>query len=115
MNLRLHLISSKSRVLSTNIIHNAIRKFGNHPSVLKIKENIICTEKFSFAIATEKEIITLIKELNISKPTTFNTIPAKVILESCNIFAPYIATNYKNSILNRKFPSRLKLAEITPV
>ena len=114
-NLRIEGYQAESRVLSTNIIHNAIRKFGNHPRVLQIKENIICTEKFSFAVATEKEIRTLIKELNISKPTTFNTIPAKVILESCNIFAPYIATSYKNCILNGKFPSRLKLVEITPV
>ena len=68
-------------------------------------------EKFSFAVATEKEIITLIKELNISKPTTFNTIPAKVILEICNIFAPYIATSYKNSILN----VQTETSEITPV
>ena len=111
-NLRIEGYQAETRLFSTNIIHYAIRKFGNH---LKIKENIIRMEKFSFAVATEKEILTLIKALNISKPTTFNTIPAKVILKTCNIFAPYIASSYKNSILNGKFPSRLKLAEITPV
>ena len=63
-NLKIGGYQADTRVFSTNMIQNAIRKLRNHPSIPKI----ICTEKFSFTVCTEKEIISLIKELNTSKP-----------------------------------------------
>ena len=60
-----------------NPIGEATNKFKDHPSILKIKENINIIEKFSFSETKEEEFKNEIKNLNSNKPTTFNNIPAK--------------------------------------
>ena len=53
-------------------ILNAITKFEDHPSIKKIKDNIIVTVKFSFPETTIDDMVTEIKCLDKNKPTTFN-------------------------------------------
>ena len=55
-------------------INKIVSKFKNHPSIIKIKQNIEINEKCSFSSSSLNEI----KDLNCKKPTNLNTIPAKV-------------------------------------
>ena len=55
-----------------------------------------------------------IKNLNATKPTTYNNIPAKILVEYCDIYASPIHRLYNYSTLNGTFPDAMKLADITP-
>ena len=56
----------------------------------------------------------MINHLNTTKPTTYNNIPAKFLVEYCDICAHPIHTLYNNSIMEGTFPDAMKLADITP-
>ena len=60
------------------------------------------------------DITTIIKSLNINKPTTFNNIPAKAIVLTNDISAPIISKIYNDSILSHDFPQLFKKADINP-
>ena len=95
-------------------IFNAINKFRSHPSILKIKERITIRKEFSFKFSSVADIESEIQKLNINKPTTFNNIPAKILIENSDICSPYLSKIYNESILNSNFPGPLKKADITP-
>ena len=62
-------------------IYNTTTKFAEHPSILKIKQMIHTKNKFTFSMSNVADITMEINNLNINKPTTFNNIPAKLIVE----------------------------------
>ena len=98
-----------------NTVSNIITKFKDHPSILKIRENVLVNETFHFSMISEAAMSTEIKSLNKNKPTTFNNIPIKILIDSCEIFPPFLTAVYNDSILKCTFPSTLKQADITPV
>ena len=102
-----------------NVIHNdeinrAIFKFKDHPSIIKIKDNVHVESKLIFDMINEEEIIHQIKNLNVNKPTTFNNIPVKIILENKDICSPFIYKIFNESIKSGTFPDNLKMADVTP-
>ena len=52
--------------------------------------------------------------MNRNKPTTYNNIPAKLLIDNVNVCAPDITRIYNDSVLNCTFPDLLKMADITP-
>ena len=54
-----------------------------------------------------------IKNLNLNKPTTYNNIPAKSLLDNVDICTPYITKMYDDSAQSSIFPKNLKMADIT--
>ena len=101
--------------IDSDPISKIIVKFKDHPSVLKIKEREIEQESFRPSTVNEKVISDGINSLNKNKPTSFNNIPIKVLMDTCDITSSYITTIYNNSITNSCYPSPLKWADITPV
>ena len=95
-------------------IFNSIQTFKDHPSILKIKQNIHVNEKFTFSTSNPADITMLIKNLNINKPSIYNNIPAKIVVDAVDICAPIISKIYNDSILRKVFPGHLKIADITP-
>ena len=89
-------------------IFNSIQTFKDHPSILKIKQNIHVNEKFTFSMFNPADITMLIKNLNI------NNIPDKIVVDTVDISAPIISKIYNDSILRNVFPGHLKIADITP-
>ena len=96
-------------------INDVITKFKDHPSILKIKQRVQIKDTFTFSMTNVDEIMTEINHLNINKPTTFNNIPAKLIVETNDICSPFICRIFNDSIINYTFPDSLKMADITPV
>ena len=101
--------------INDNNIINMINKFKNHPSIINIKERVDITETFSFSRCSVDDIERDINKLNINKPTTFNNIPAKILVENSEICSPFISKIYNDSIFSSNFPGPLKNADITPV
>ena len=96
-------------------IDNAILKYKNHPSIKLINENVSFESRFSFTEVNEDDIQQEILNLNPQKPGTFGNIPTRILKRSSEVC--YVLKNIWNyEILGElTFPSKLKLADITPV
>ena len=70
--------------------------------------------KFSFALSSLDEIKKCINKLNTAKPTTYNNIPAKSLVEYSDVCSELIHMLYIDSIQNGTFPNVMKLTDITP-
>ena len=92
----------------------SINKFSNHPSIIKIKENVKTRNLFSFSLRGLDEIEDKISNLNGKKPTTLNTIPTKILINNSDICSKYICNFYNDFIQCSQFPNTMKKAEIIP-
>ena len=100
--------------ISDDPIDNALSKYKNHPSILMINENVSFESRFSFTTVSEDDIQKEI--LNPKKPGTFGNIPTKMLKSSSEICTVALKNIWNSEILqNFHFPSKLKLADITPV
>ena len=95
-------------------ISNIVGKFQNHPSIIKIKENVKIEERFCFKPISELIINEKIDSLDKRKPTTYNNIPTRVLVENKDIISPIITEMYNESTHQSIFPNALKLADVTP-
>ena len=90
-------------------------KFKNHPSILKIRQNInISPNKFSFVTMDINDVEDKINNLH-EKTTSIDDIPAKILKKCCNVVSPYITEIYKDSTQKKGFPNPLKKAIVTSV
>ena len=85
-----------------------INNFKNHPSIIDINENIQINEHFSFA-KMNKEDVTIIKLMDVNKPTTYNNIPPKMLVENSDICSTQISIIYNDSVFNHMFPNAFKM------
>ena len=69
---------------------------------------------FSFSTKNIKVIHEEIANLNTKKPTTQNTIPAKILLENIDTCTPLLTKIYNDSVNIGNFPTVLKSADMTP-
>ena len=76
----------------------AIEKYENHPSILKIKENIPEGECFSFKQTNLKSVIKEICNLDDSKSFPIESMPAKILKEVSDIVVPKIVIDFNSSI-----------------
>ena len=95
-------------------ISSILEKFKNHPSILTIKEKVQNPDKISLTQVCEKDIVTEINNLNTRRPTTFKSIPVRLITEYSDICAPHIRNIYNNSLKSNSFPNNLKMADVIP-
>ena len=79
-----------------------------------IKENVKVDKGFHFESVDESTINDKINTLDKKKPTTYNNIPTRVLVENKDIISPIITEMYNNSNRYSNFPGSLKLADITP-
>ena len=98
---------------SNNAVLSAVNKFQNHPSILKIKSNRTYSG-FSFRPVNYEEVLTELKNLDVSKTTQLEGIPTKIVKENLNIFATFLAKDINKCIRKGEFPDKLKTADITP-
>ena len=61
-------------------ISNIVKKFENHPSILKIKEKVKIETKFHFSTISEASTREMINTMDTNKPTTYNNIPTKILI-----------------------------------
>jgi hypothetical protein len=80
-----------------------------------VKPYLYNKPKFSFKLITDNEVLSYINKLDNRKPLGPSTIPAWAIKDAAKILTPHICYLINLSIINRVFPSQLKLADVTPV
>ena len=100
-------------------VEKAIKKFEFHPSILLIKNKIgknVSQNLFCFNEVTKAEVLKEINYINNKKANPFNTIPSKILKISSECSADTLTSLINKSLTSsRKFPSNLKLADITPI
>ena len=104
--------------ISENIsdpVIKAIVKYRAHPSIIVIKENCTSKSNFNFSFVEKVDILKEIKMLQSNKATQNTDIPTKLIKDNADIFAEFIFISLNKCIEQSVFPSKLKLANITPV
>jgi hypothetical protein len=86
-----------------------------YPSLIEIKKQNDCTNKFVFEKVTTDKVEKIINNINIKKATGVDGIPAKIIKCSKSIIAPQITSILNMSIDQNVFPDKLKKAQVTPL
>ena len=107
--------SSHCELLLEDPVLKAIKKYVNHPSVLKIKDSIPKDSSFSFNATDMNSVIKEIFKLNNSKTSPIESIPSKILKYNYDIFAPKILMDFNSSLLTGIFPNNLKLADVSPI
>ena len=96
-------------------IKNAIEKYSNHPSVLKIRENYPRDSAFSFQPTNMESVFKEIRNLDESKSSPLRSMPARILKDIIPILCPKIVRDFNFSIQNGLFPQNMKLADVAPV
>ena len=71
-------------------------------------------QMFTFNFITLDNMGKKINNLDLTKSNPINSIPAKIVVGNSDIFAPILYNNFNNNITYGTFPSKLKIADITP-
>ena len=101
--------------VSSDEIDEILKQYELHPSILKIKENVIIGEEFRFSDLVEQDMQNQILQLNSKKAGILNDIPAKVLQGSNDIVSNYLCDIYNNSKSNESYPSSLTFRIVTPI
>ena len=99
---------------SDDAVDAAIEKFECHPSIRQIKERVN-PQAFSFDPVLLEQVKEELSNLDPKKANGLNCIPAKHLKE-CADECGSVLTNLINScIADNVFPSKLKMADVTPI
>ena len=101
-------------IINLSQIDKIISKYKNHPSILKIKENVKTKEKCSFSKPTIDNVETTLLSLYSKKATIENDIPIKVLVGTKDLTMGYITGIYHHAIENQIFPVSLKKTGVIP-
>ena len=63
---------------SCNSIGDIVKKYNQHPSFLKIKQDVNIDDKFTFSESTDQQFQGQIKSLDPKKATVDNDIPSNI-------------------------------------
>ena len=96
-------------------IDEILKQYELHPSILKIKENIIIDEQFRFSDLVEQDMQDQIMQLNPKKAGIENDLPAEMLQGSNDIVSNHLCGIYNNSKSNESYPSSLKVGTVTPI
>ena len=92
----------------------AIVKCRAHPSIIAIKEKCNPKSNFNSSFLEKVDILKEIKMLPSNKATENTGIPTKLIKYDADIFAEFVSISLNKCIELSVFPSKLRLANITP-
>ena len=79
-------------------IETTISKYKNHSSILKVKEHIKVTEKFTFSKPTPNDLDVHLIYLNPKKTAVENDIPTKILIDTKEIANKFLTNIYHKCI-----------------
>ena len=117
-NLCIENIDTFSNVDNINNIYDpilkVIKRFENHPSILKIHEFVKNEELFDFSHISPEIVSKEIDAFNVTSACPKDSIPPNIIKCNADIFSSKLSHDFNLAIDNGIFPSNLKQADITP-
>ena len=98
---------SISHKFSDDPLVNAIRKYENHPSIIKIKSSVETTQLFDFNFVSSDDIFKIINSMDSAKKTS-GPIPIKIVKLANKKICKDLANCINECIKQNKFPYELK-------
>ena len=114
---------SVNSIKSEDPLQNLVTKYKNHPSIRSVLHKspntsfslkTISNASFSLKTVSKKDIEKEILNLNVAKASQDSDIPTKIIKKNPDIFS-ILFKEFNKSLEICKFPSSLKMANVTPV
>ena len=106
--------NEKNENINNQKLTTIIKKFQNHPSIMKIKSKYAIQEKFSVKSVTVKDIENIIKNMPNNKASGGET-PLNILKQS-RITYKMLADCINDAIVGENiFPDILKFGDVTPV
>ena len=96
-------------------LHQIIKMFEKHNSIITIKNNLKHNTLFEFQPITKDTLKEIILSLDHNKAFGHDMISAKFLKLSADIIAGPLANIFNKGILQGTFPSSMKLAVVSPV
>ena len=99
------------------VINEIVQNYGNHPSILKIRENFDNSqsiEQFQFNSVTTSGIYNLVKDIDGKKATGTDKIPPKLVKTSAEVLFRPLADAINNNISKGVFLDNAKIASVSP-
>ena len=97
----------------TDPIDEAVHKFSNHPSILKIKNHYQNAGSFHFQKVTPDALDKEVSDLNPRKATTHKNVPPKILKLNSDICVEPLTQIFNDCIENSSFPDELKCTDVT--
>ena len=113
----LDITENRDLLTSVNIsdpVEKCIKKFENHPSILKIKEKM-SGASFSLTSIGYEQVQKEVQNLKAKKANTFNNIPVKILQGCFDVCGEKLHRIMESAFVTNSFPKQLKLADVTPV
>ena len=91
----------------------AITKYSLHPSVKRIKDDFNPSRMFEFALVSKEEVYKQLDKLDLKKATPLESIPAKILKGSSDVFLPYLTNIFNLCLAENYFPNELKKGDVS--
>ena len=105
---------SINSVNSEDPLENLVIKHKNQPSTRAIRDKSLNTS-FSLKTVSQRDIEKEILKLNLAKASQDLDIPTKIIKKNADTFSDILFKEFNKSLEIGKFPSCLKMTNVTPV
>ena len=98
---------------NTEYVTKCVDYFDNHPSIMKIRQKTKMSN-FTFRHTSKDEVIKVIRDLDQTKATGVDRLPAKLLKLSADSTSYHFTNIFNHMVDTSIFPSDAKLAEVTP-
>ena len=99
---------------TTDRVLHSIQKYRNHPSIIRIKENVGIVDKFEFNFVAPIDVWNEINQLNGSKKSS-GEIPTDILKLISGLCIDQITFYIDKMFECSEFPVKLKLADVSPI
>ena len=97
----------------TDPVQKAVKKFSNHPSILKIKGHYQNAAPFFFQKVAPDTVEKEVRSLNPKKATTHKNIPSKILKSNSDVCVEPLTQIFNDCIEKSTFPDELKCADVS--
>ena len=99
---------------TTDHVLHSNKKYRNHPSIVRIKENVGVVDKFEFNLVAPTDVWNEINQLNSSKKSS-GEIPTDILQLLSGLCIDQITFYISKMFECSEFPEKLKLADVSPI
>ena len=93
---------------------NAIRKYENHPSIIKINSSVETTQLSDFHFVSSDDISKIINSMDSTRKTS-GAIPIKIVKLANKQICKHLENCINECLKQNKFPKELKIVDITSI
>ena len=99
----------------TENLQGIIDKYDNHPSIVKINENVEVHNQLSFMDMASQDFENEILKLDIKKAAIEDDIPTKMLIISNDIVSNHLTKFYNTAKNEQHYPTSRESAKVIPV